>query len=82
MKTKVRFVALALALGATAGGCSSDPSMMPGGGDDDGGGSDGSGGGGTTPPPPAPLDATGKYTMHSTFDIATNLPGTAGGGGG
>ena len=45
MKTKVRFVALALALGATAGGCSSDPSMMPGGGDDDGGG--GGGGGGT-----------------------------------
>ena len=81
MKTKVRFVALALALGATAGGCSSDPSMMPGGGDDDGGGgggAGGSGGGGGGNQPPAPLDATGKYTMHSTFDIATNLPGTAG----
>jgi hypothetical protein len=80
MKTTIRLVALALALGATAAGCSSDPSAMPGGDDDGGGGGSGGGGGGGSgnDPPPAPLDATGKYTMHSTFDIATNLPGTAG----
>src|SRR5262245_10862034 len=60
-------VVLALALGATTA-CSSDPSAMgdgprgPGGGDDQ----------------PKPLDPTGIYTMHSTFDLATNMPGTAG----
>lgn len=60
-------VVLALALGATTA-CSSDPSAMgdgpggPGGGDDQ----------------PKPLDPTGMYTMHSTFDLATNMPGTAG----
>jgi hypothetical protein len=60
-------VVLALALGA-ATACSSDPSAMgdgpggPGGGDDQ----------------PKPLDPTGIYTMHSTFDLATNMPGTAG----
>lgn len=68
--------AFALALGATAAGCSSaEPSQMPGGsggGDDDGGG-DGSGA-----PSQQPLDPTGMYTMHSTFDIAANMPGTAG----
>lgn len=68
--TRLTFV-LALALGATAAGCSSDPSQM-GGGDDDGGGG---GGGGNNP---KPLDPTGTYTMHSTFDLASNMPGTAG----
>jgi len=67
--TRLTF-ALALAIGATAAGCGSDPSQM-GGGDDDGGG----GGGDNTP---KPLDPTGTYTMHSTFDLATNMPGTAG----
>ncbi|HEY0994199.1 MAG TPA: hypothetical protein VGD80_44395 [Kofleriaceae bacterium] len=82
MKTTKLAVALALVLGATTGACSSDPSTTPGGDDDGGGGGgggDGGGGGGPPPPPPpAPLDATGKYAMHSTFDIATNMPGTAG----
>jgi hypothetical protein len=66
---------LALALGSTAAGCSSDPSNMAG--DDDGAGDDGGGdtGGGTSK---KPLDATGMYAMHSTFDLATNMPGTAG----
>jgi len=63
---------LALALGAIATGCSAaDPSSM---GDDGGGG----GGGGGGDDQPKPLDATGTYTMHSTFDLATNMPGTAG----
>ena len=66
--TRLTF-ALALALGATAAGCSSDPSQM-------GGGDDGGGGGGDHTP--KPLDPTGTYTMHSTFDLATNMPGTAG----
>ena len=68
--TRLTF-ALALAIGATAAGCGSDPSQM-GGGDDDGGG----GGGGSNMP--KQLDPTGTYTMHSTFDLATNMPGTAG----
>jgi len=62
--------ALALALGAVATGCgASDPSSMG----DDGGGN---GGGGDIQP--RQLDATGTYAMHSTFDLATNMPGTAG----
>ena len=79
MKTTKLAVTLALVLGATAGACTSDPSTTPGGDDDGGGGGGGGdGGGGGGNPPPAPLDATGKYAMHSTFDIATNMPGTAG----
>jgi hypothetical protein len=41
------------------------------------GGDDGPGGG-DDQPPTKPLDATGTYTVHSTFDLATNMPGTAG----
>ena len=76
MKTTNSLVlALAIALGSTAVGCSAaDPSNMSG--DDDGGGDDAGGGGGGDPK--KPLDATGKYAMHSTFDLATNMPGTAG----
>jgi hypothetical protein len=62
-------LALALALGTTAAGCGTDPSTPGGGG--------GGGGGGDDQPPP-PLDATGTYAMHSTFDLASNMPGTAG----
>src|SRR5215831_1841297 len=57
----------ALALSATAA-CGPGSSGM---GDDDGGG-------GSNQPPNKPLDATGTYTVHSTFDLATNMPGTAG----
>jgi hypothetical protein len=72
MKTTNSLVlTLALVLGATAVGCGTDPSAHPG--DDDGGGGSGSGSGGQKP-----LDATGTYAMHSTFDLATNMPGTAG----
>jgi hypothetical protein len=73
MTTTPRFaLALALTLGSTAAGCSTADSSMAG--DDDGGG-DSSGGGGTQK---KPLDATGTYAMHSTFDLASNMPGTAG----
>jgi hypothetical protein len=72
MKTTNSLVlALALALGTSAAGCSTDPSNMA----DDGDGGSGSGGGDGQQ---KPLDATGKYAMHSTFDLATNMPGTAG----
>ena len=73
MKTTNSLVlALALALGTTAAACGgTDPSDMAGG---DGGGSGGGSGGGNQ----KPLDATGKYAVHSTFDLATNMPGTAG----
>lgn len=64
---------LALALGATTTACSTSDPASPA--DDDGDGS-GSGSGGNSQS--KPLDATGTYTMHSTFDLATNAPGTAG----
>jgi hypothetical protein len=81
MKTTNRLaLVLAIALGSTAAGCTAaDPSSMAG--DDDGGGTvggGGGGGGGGDDQPLKPLDATGKYAMHSTFDLATNMPGTAG----
>jgi hypothetical protein len=60
-------VALALA------GCA-DHSVA---GDDDGGGGDGMGSQEETPPE-RQMDAQGTYRLQSTFDIATNMPGTAG----
>jgi len=73
MKTTNSLVlALALAFGTTAAACGgTDPSDMAGG---DGGGGSGSGSGGNQ----KPLDTTGKFAVHSTFDLATNMPGTAG----
>ena len=48
-------------------------------GDDGMGSGDGSGSGSDDVPPPEPkLDATGTYRINSTFDIATNMPGTQG----
>lgn len=76
MKTTNRLVlALALTLGAAA--CGTDPATMGGGGGDDDGGGGGGGGGGDDEPLP-PLDASGTYRVRSTFDLATNMPGTAG----
>jgi len=77
MKTTDRLVlGFALVLGAGAAGCSTAaPAPMPSG--DDGAGAGGDPGGGSSEPV-NPLDATGTYAVHSTFDIATNLPGTAG----
>ena len=64
---------LALAFSATAAvGCSSDPSKMgDDGGGDDGGGGDGSGSA-------KQIDLSGTYKLHSTYDLATNAPGTVG----
>jgi hypothetical protein len=81
MKTSNSFaLVLALALGSTAAGCSTaDPASMTG--DDDppmGDPGTDPGTGPKEPPPLAPLDVTGTYTVHSTFDLATHMPGTAG----
>jgi hypothetical protein len=75
MKTTNRLaLVLALALGTTAAACGGTyPSDMTG-GDGNGDGSGGPGGGSNQ----RPLDATGKFAVHSTFDLATNMPGTAG----
>jgi len=72
MTTKNFGFALFLALGAAAG-CADDPKANPGGGGG-GGGGEGSGSGSSA----TPMDATGKYALVSTYDIATNMPGTAG----
>ncbi|HET9624446.1 MAG TPA: hypothetical protein VFP84_23905 [Kofleriaceae bacterium] len=75
--TSQRFaLVLALALGATAAGCSSSEPDHPG--DDTGGGDDGRGDTGGGAGSQRALDATGTYTVHSTFDIASNVPGTVG----
>jgi hypothetical protein len=63
---------LALALGAVATGCAADSP-------EDGDGSGGGGGGGSgSDDAPRPMDATGKYSVASTFDLATNAPGKVG----
>lgn len=59
------------AFGAALTGCAAS---LPGDGDDDGGG----GGGGGDDAPTVPLTAEGRYSLTSDFDVATNMPGTAG----
>ena len=67
----------ALALGATVASCSAaEPSPMPDGDDGSGGSGGGDAGGGSEPV--KPLDASGTYAVHSTFDLATTIPDTAG----
>jgi hypothetical protein len=65
---------LLLALSASLGACAADE---PGGGGGDGG-SGGGPGGGEEEPTPSRDDASGKYTMRSNFDLATNAPGKVG----
>ncbi|MFT3696878.1 MAG: hypothetical protein QM831_27295 [Kofleriaceae bacterium] len=65
-----------LALGTIATGCASDPTGPAGGGDDQGSDTGSNTGGGDDVP--HSLDVAGKYKMTSTFDIASNVPGTAG----
>jgi hypothetical protein len=62
--------ALALALGVTAAGCAADSP-------DEGEGS-GSGSGSGSSEETRNLDASGKYQMASSFDIASNMPGKVG----
>ncbi len=59
------------ALGASVAGCATSPSVD----DDDG---NGSGSGSDMDDPSVPLTAEGTYAVTSQFDIATNMPGTAG----
>lgn len=65
-------LALAFGFGIAATGCATDsPDDM---GDDGAGGGDEGGGDDA----PRAMDATGKYQVRSTFDIATNAPGKVG----
>lgn len=59
------------ALSAALTGCAAS---TPGDDDDNGGGDDG----GSDDVPTVPLTAEGRYTITSNFDVATNMPGTAG----
>lgn len=69
MKVAPLSFAFALALS----GCAADR------GDDDDGDGDGDGDGSGEPQPPERiLDLVGTYRVHSTFDLATNMPGTSG----
>jgi hypothetical protein len=67
MKMTSLSLTFALALGVTAAGCAANAPD----GDDDGGGS---GSGSET----IPTSPEGKYSMTSDYDVATNMPGTAG----
>jgi hypothetical protein len=71
MMTRSLSLSLLLALGTGLGGCAANVVD-----DDDGNGGGGGSGGGDGEI--VPLSAEGKYAMQSTFDIATNMPGTAG----
>lgn len=65
-------LSMAMLACVTAMGCAS----ISKGGDDDGGGGDGSGSGSGSGS--IPLSAEGTYELHSSFDLATNAPGTVG----
>jgi len=72
MKTvKTLSLVLALAVGSAVSGCAAEAP-------DDMGGGGGGGGGGGSDDVPRQLDASGKYQVRSTFDIATNMPGKVG----
>src|ERR1700733_8306850 len=71
-----------LALGSLVTGCASSPSTPAGddggdtgGSDNGGGGGGGRGGRGGTSRPPG---ASGQHRWTSTYDVATNMPGTVG----
>ena len=70
MKTSSASISTLLALSAALGGCAAN---APDGDDYDGGGGSGGGDGEILP-----MSAEGKFAMTSKFDIATNMPGTAG----
>ncbi|HEY4177766.1 MAG TPA: hypothetical protein VGM90_13060 [Kofleriaceae bacterium] len=74
--TKNLTVLLALSLGTIVTGCAADSVDA---GDDGGGGGGGGSGGDEGGGSATPTDASGKYSMRSTFDLVTNAPGTIGG---
>jgi hypothetical protein len=65
MKTTI---SLSMLFAVTVAGCTSDTPDGDGGGD----------GGGDEPAQPVPTTPEGRYAMQSQFDLATNVPGTAG----
>lgn len=65
MKT---ILSLSMLFAVTVSGCTSDTS----------GEGDGGGGGGGDELQPVPATAEGSFAMQSQFDLATNIPGTAG----
>lgn len=68
-------------LSATLVACAADAPMGTGDGDDTtdpGGTGDCTGGGDTCDPPSTPLTLGGKYALTSSFDLASNMPGTVG----
>lgn len=71
MKT---IISLSMLFAVTVAGCTTDTPDGDGGGDGGGGG----GGGGGDPEQPVPTTPEGQYAMQSHFDLATNVPGTAG----
>lgn len=66
---------LSIFFGLALVGCASTQPGKPGDGSGDGGGGGGEGSGSGSN---VPLDASGKYAMQSTYDIAQNMPGTVG----
>jgi hypothetical protein len=81
MTTKNLTIALAFALSATAAGCAATAPGQQGGddGSDQGSGSDpGDGGDQGSDDAPTPLILDGHYDVSSSYDLATNMPGTAG----
>jgi hypothetical protein len=74
MKNNSLSLTMLLALGASVAGCASNPGDNN---DDDGGGSDDGSGDGSGSDA-VPLTPEGKFSLVSDFDIATNMPGTAG----
>jgi hypothetical protein len=81
MTTRNLSLALALALSATAAGCATSPGVGNPGGDDQGsnmGSDDGGSDDGGSDDAPTPLELDGKYSVASTYDLTTNMPGTVG----
>src|SRR2546429_5119784 len=71
---------LVLAMGTAAAGCATT-SKGDGTGDGSGSGSGSGGGEGSgsgSGSGSAQLDASGKYSMQSSYDLSTNMPGTVG----
>src|SRR3954465_12378905 len=68
----MKTASLSFVLGLALVGCA-DRTVGGTGDDGDGSGSD------MEPTPEPQMDASGLYRLNSTFDIATNLPGTTGG---
>lgn len=74
----MKIAPLSLAVAASLFGLVGCADSTKGGNDDTGGDGDGDGSGSQEPQPEPQMDAQGTYRIHSTFDIATNMPGGGG----